>query len=156
MRVVWPGDRQLQSFYDPVSHRLSIMTDLIDDHHEGRVYADRVAISATGDGELRDIEVLPGPVGRPSIERRTDPVQRDEPLAVWIPEVEVPVVEADEDSGSVIIRFASSTPDMWIELRGSGVLLGLVGDDVLVAIDICPQVDRDGELESQWLDSIGA
>lgn len=156
MRVLWPSQRRFRSFYDPASHRLSLTTDRVDDHAEGRVYAERVAITMATTGEFLDMEVLPGPVDGLSDQRRMDPTRRGEPMAVWVPEVEPPLIEADDQTGSIVLRFASATPEMWVELGDSGVLLGLVDDDVLVAVEVHPQVDPCGKLEAQWLDSLEA
>ena len=155
MRVLWPSQRQFRSFYDPASHRLSLMTDLVDDA-EGRVYGDRVAVAVATTGEFLDMEVLPGRVDDPSDQRRADPARRTEPVAVWIPDVEPPLIEADEQTGSVGLRFSSATPDIWVELGDSGVLLGIIDDDVLAAVEVHPQVDPCGQLEAQWLDSLRA
>lgn len=155
MRVLWPSQRELRSFYDPASHRLSLVSDLVGDDAEGRVYAERIAITMATTGEFRDMEVLPGPVEGLSNQREMHPTRRDESVAVWIPEVERPLIEIDGGTGLVVLRFAPAAPDGWVELGDSGVLLGLVDDDVLVAVEVHPQVDPCGKLETQWLDSLG-
>ena len=47
-------------------------------------------------------------------------------------------------------------PERWVELRGSGVRLGLVDADLLVAIQVEPELDPTGESEARWLDTLGA
>jgi hypothetical protein len=49
-----------------------------------------------------------------------------------------------------------AVPERWVQLRCSGVLLGLGDEDLLAAIRVEPEVDPLGESEAQWLDSLGA
>lgn len=157
MRLTWPARGPIRSFYDPISHRLTLVSHVIDDDAEGRVYGKRLAITFSATGEFRDLEVVPGAVrtGGPEAEVVT-PVRTDDSVVVWVPETEEPAIEESPGSAAVTVRLSPAVPERWVQLRGSGVLLGLVDEDVLAAIRVVPEVDPDGEREAQWLDSLGA
>lgn len=157
MRLTWPARTPIRSFYDPNSHRLAIISDMVDDEVEGRVYGDRLAITFSTAGEFRDLELVPGPAqtGSPDFEiAESLPVEGS--IVVWVPESEEPALEKHPGSTAVTLTLLPAAPERWVELSASGLLLGLVDDDVLAAIRVNPEVDPDGESEARWLDSLGA
>ena len=155
MRLTWSASRQLRSFYDPATHRLTIVSDVIDDETEGRVYGERLAIAWSPAGGFRDLELLPGVIGSGgSAAEVVNPVLADGPVAVWVSDTSEPEIERVPGSAAVTIRLLPAMPERWVQLRGSGVLLGLVDEDVLAAIQVEPEVDPDGEREARWLDSV--
>lgn len=155
MRLFWPASARIRSFYDPASHRLTIVSDVVDDEAKGRVYGSRLAISVSADGVLRDLELLSGPLAPPRSGVDVAPsYDVDKAIVVWLPETDEPGIEECPGSTAVTVRLASDEPERWARLGGSGVVLGLVEDDVLVAICVDPQVDPEGEREAQWLDSL--
>jgi hypothetical protein len=76
------------------------------------------------------------------------------PIAVWVSETSEPEIERVSGSAAVTVRLLPSMPERWVQLRGPGILLGLVDEDVLAAIQVEPEADPDGEREARWLDSI--
>lgn len=155
MRLTWPASRQLRSFYDPATHRLTIVADVIDDEAEGRVFGDRLAIECSPAGDFRDLELLPGVIRSGGCAAELlNPMIADGPVAVWLSETSEPEIERVPGSASVTVRLLPSMPDGWVQLRGSGVLLGLVDEDVLAAVRVEPEIDPDGEREARWLDYI--
>jgi hypothetical protein len=158
MRLTWPADRQIRSFYDPVSHRLTMLSDVVSDEAEGRVYGNRLVIAIGAQGDFLDLELGAGPVNQGLAEAQCEaPAQVNEPVAVWVPETEGPSIEALPDSSALTIRLLPAEPERWVQLTSSGLLLGLLDEDVLAAIRVVgPVLDPNGENEAQWLDSIGA
>jgi hypothetical protein len=156
MRLTLSARSPIRSFYDPISHRLTIVSDVVDDDAEGRVYGKRVAIAFSATGEFRDLEVVPGAVSSGGPEAGVlSPLPTGDPVEVWIPETDEPAIEETSGSAAITVRLLPAVPERWVQLRGSGVLLGLVDEDVLAAIRVEPDLDPNGELEAQWLQSLG-
>jgi hypothetical protein len=132
-----------------------MVSDVVDDEAEGRIYGERLAVTFSAEGEFRDLELVPGDLapGRPDDEVRAA-LSANEPVVVWVPETEQPVIEDCPGSSALTVRLMPDPPERWVELHVSGVLLGLAGDDVLVAIRVAPDVDPDGRREAEWLDSL--
>jgi hypothetical protein len=131
-------------------------SDTLGDEVEGRVYGHRLAITFSTSGGFRDLELLPGTASTASPEDRTTFTVTDDAISVWVPDAVEPAIEEDPNGGAVTIRLQSVSPDRWAKLQGSGVLLGIREEDVLVAIRVEPEIDPLGEREAEWLDSLGA
>lgn len=154
MRLTWPAATRLRTFYDPRSHRLSIVSDVIDDEAEGRTYADRLALTASADGVLRDLELVPGPVTTAPPEPMGRTPSHEGRIDVWVPEAQEITVEEDPSTTCVTIRLLRTVPEKWVRLGGSRIALGLVDEDLLAVIRAEPEIDPDGSHEAEWLDSL--
>ncbi len=157
MRLTWPAGTRLRSFYDPDSHRLSIVSDVIDDEAEGRTYANRLAVTASTEGVLRDLELVPGPVTTATPEPlEVTPSREGTAIAVWVPEVQEITVEEHPPTTSFTVRLLPMAPEKWVQLGDSGIAIGLVDQDVLAVIRVEPEMDPAGYHEAEWLDSLNA
>lgn len=159
MRLIWPKGLRLRAFYDPASHRVSLISDVLDDSAEGRIFADCLAVAFSPHGEFRDLEFNPGSAssaaaGPPNQQRKAV----EEGAVVWLPEVSRPILQLwPEEGGRAMIRLTPSEPVGWVQLANTHVALGIADGDVLVAIYMeAVTEDPDGREEARWLDCIRA
>ena len=155
MLLTWPGRRVIRSFYDPASHRLAVVADVIDDDANVHVYGNRLAITSSATGEFRDLEVLPGIAEVTGLGMITaTSVQADDHVTVLVPDSEQPTIEQNRDSTVVVLRLLPAEANRWVRLPRSDIVLGLIDDDVLAAMRVEPELDPDGALEGQWMISL--
>jgi len=152
MRLMWPQGLGLRAFYDPLFHRLSLVSNVIDDDAEGRTFAERLAISFSRSGEFRDLEftagsVAVGPFAKPNQWTTQDSV------GAWVPDIREPRLTLSSD-GAALVQLTSSAVYRWVHVVDTPVFVGLTADEALAAIYVESFTeDPEGTHEAAWLDT---